>query len=1192
MYLKKIEMKGFKSFADNITLEFKNCITSIIGPNGSGKSNIADAIRWVLGEQSLKNLRGSKSQDIIFAGTQFRKALSFAEVTLTLDNSDRSLDVDFDEVSICRRLYRSGESEFYINKSKCRLKDVVNLLLDTGIGKDGYSVIGQGKVEELLSAKSEERRNIFDEAAGIMKYKVRKAEALSKLEKTEENLSRINDIITEIGSGLATLEEKAKKARTYLDLRQKLKDYETATYVRSIQSFQGKLDEINKEKSLVEQNIKDQEKIILEKGEQIKKNTQRQEQLEIELENLKKETHEIEGEIARKSGDIRVWEEKHKKYLSYIANLRKEIEASQNETDILKENKVKLNERLASLNADMVKYESKLKQFEEEMQSLLATMNREEARIETLKMEMMEKLDQITEVKTSISTSSGVLDNYRTRIKEIENDISVMIREKDSFLSEKENTEKLLNETEEKENKVIKEKQETENRYKTLTERLRMLDVRLNEAKSAYQAEKSKYNMLYEMEKSYDGYNRSVKAVLNANDNGILGNVRIYGTLADIIDVEEKYETAVEMAVGGAMQNIVTEDEEDAKAVIGFLRKGNIGVATMMPVSSMQPRRIEKNVLEELGKMKGFVDTCDRLVSYDPRFDNVIKNLLGRVVIAEDYDSAVLMAKKFSYSYKIVTLDGDIFQTGGSITGGSVNKKGTGLLSRKRLLNELKTSVSRLESGCASLAKSKEKTSEEALLCENKLEILEKEKHNAELERIKFENRLESLLERLESLEFKIENAREEKEQYKKECAVAEKELNELTEKLLSIEKDVEDRKRVIMEFESRNKTTRQRKDDLVTDITDYKVSLNSVKDGIETVKNSLTETDRAAEALQRAIEQKQSEIRMNEEKIENVKAELQNLQREIKALNEKMTGAGLTVVKLEEERKNLRLEIEECRKILDEGNKNILLFKEEESRLQVRGAKLESDMDALKSRMFDEYEITYAEAVNRRNTAIEEEISPRKISELKNQINALGSVDVTSISEYAETKARYDFLTKQQQEMEEAKEKLKRVVYEMNSVMKAKFSEKLKEINQNFKKVFRELFDGGRAELVLADDENILESDIQVFVQPPGKNLQNMMLLSGGERSLSAIALLFSIMMLKPTPFCVLDEIEAALDDVNVYRFIDYLRTLSDKTQFILITHRKGTMEGSDFLYGVTMQEHGVSHVVSVDTNQIEKTG
>jgi chromosome segregation protein len=330
MYLKKIEMKGFKSFADNITLEFKNCITSIIGPNGSGKSNIADAIRWVLGEQSLKNLRGSKSQDIIFAGTQFRKALSFAEVTLTLDNSDRSLDVDFDEVSICRRLYRSGESEFYINKSKCRLKDVVNLLLDTGIGKDGYSVIGQGKVEELLSAKSEERRNIFDEAAGIMKYKVRKAEALSKLEKTEENLSRINDIITEIGSGLATLEEKAKKARTYLDLRQKLKDYETATYVRSIQSFQGKLDEINKEKSLVEQNIKDQEKIILEKGEQIKKNTQRQEQLEIELENLKKETHEIEGEIARKSGDIRVWEEKHKKYLSYIANLRKEIEASQN----------------------------------------------------------------------------------------------------------------------------------------------------------------------------------------------------------------------------------------------------------------------------------------------------------------------------------------------------------------------------------------------------------------------------------------------------------------------------------------------------------------------------------------------------------------------------------------------------------------------------------------------------------------------------------------------------------------------------------------------------------------------------------------------------------------------------------------------------------------------------------------------
>ncbi|HBN84254.1 MAG TPA: chromosome segregation protein SMC, partial [Clostridiales bacterium] len=807
------------------------------------------------------------------------------------------------------------------------------------------------------------------------------------------------------------------------------------------------------------------------------------------------------------------------------------------------------------------------------------------------KMEMMDKLDLITDSKTAISACNSVVESYQSRLNSINKDVSILIREKDAFFLEKESAERLLTETEKNEEKLNKEYHETEIEYRNSSEKLKKIESELHETGSSLSTEKSKFNLLNDMEKSYEGYNKSVKAVLYANDNRLLENVRVYGTVADIVKVDEKYETAVEMAIGGAMQNIITEDEDDAKAVIQYLRKGNRGRATMMPVSSMKPRWVEDNVLHSMSKMKGFVDTCDRLVSCEDRFSNIIRNLLGRIVVAADYDSAVLMAKAYSYTYRIVTLDGDILQTGGSITGGSVNKVTTSLLSRKRLLSELETTIVKLESKYRSLTSGKQSVSENVAKCKEKMEQLNKNKRDMELERIKYENRLESLLEKLESHAFKIENAKDEKEQFKKEIEKNEAELKELHEKLSGIEKEIDDIKRVIVEFEGQNKHKRQRKDDLVTDITDYKVSVSSIRESIESINNNLQDSERSVQVLLNGINQKNEEITKNQEKIKNVQLELTQLNNDIKGLTEKMTGANLAVVKLDEEKKNIKLEIEEARKATETGNKNILLFKEEENRLNVRSTKIQSDMDALKSRMFDEYEMTFAQAMNIQ-TQTEEDISPKKISALKNQINSLGSVHVGAIQEYTETKSRYDFLTKQQTEMENAKEKLKRVVYEMNSVMKTKFSEKLKEINKNFKKVFYELFDGGRAELALADNENILESDIEVFVQPPGKNLQNMMLLSGGERSLSAIALLFSIMMLKPTPFCILDEIEAALDDVNVYRFIDYLKTLSDKTQFILITHRKGTMEGSDLLYGVTMQEHGVSHVVAIDAEQIEKTG
>ncbi len=1191
MYLKRVEMKGFKSFADNVTLDFKNCITSIIGPNGSGKSNISDAIRWVLGEQSLKNLRGSKSQDIIFSGTQFRKALSFAEVSLILDNNDKGLDVEYDEVSITRRLYRSGESEYLINNNKCRLKDVYTLLLDTGIGKDGYSIIGQGKIEELLSSKSEERRNIFDEAAGIMKYKTRKAEALKKLEKTEENLIRINDIIREIESGLENLKMQAQKARIFIDFRNKLKEYETAVYVRSIEDFELKIKKLNDEADLIVKNISDEELTVKACNLLIQKNVGRQESLESQMESVHKEYREADRIISEKTGDIRVWEEKRKKYTDHVETLKNDILNSKFDMEEIQKNRSKYEKRLEVLNKDLKEYSKALEGFEAEMQEIMATLNENEQEIEKLKFDMMDKLDMITERKTSVASCNNLIDNLASRLKSIEKDVMILIREKDAFFIEKENIEREISASEENEISLNKDISQLNTRLKELNEQYKKNEHNLSETKSLLNTEKSKYNLLFEMEKNYEGYNKSVKAALTAFENRSDANVKLYGTVADIINVEEEYETAVEMALGGAMQNIITEDENDAKTVISYLRRGNHGRVTLMPVSTMTPRFTDGTTLAEMRKLTGFIDTGDKLVTCDNKFTNIIKNLLGRIIIVKDYDSAVKIAKAFSYTYRVVTLEGDTVNTGGSITGGSVNKVASNILSRKRMIGQLEYRIQNFVKREESLLKVREDYLKDISSCNDTISVLTTKKRDVEHERIRLENKYESLLEKIQTHTFKIENGNDEKKRFCDEINKTKQELTNHKKCLNDIEVEIERSKRIISEFEETHKSKRKRKDDLVTDITDYKVSVNSFIESINIINNNLKDTENSVVGLIEEVKRKEDELKKNVEKISIAESNKIQLDNEIKTRREKMTGTNLLIGKLEQEKKSLKDEIEEARSNIDSANKNILLFKEEENRLNIRKTKIESDMDSLKGRMYDEYELTYAEAVlNRREP--DEEVTPKKISSLKQQINELGSVHVGAIQEYTDTKTRFDFLVKQKNEMEEAKEKLKRIVYEMNSVMKTKFTGRLNEINKNFRKVFTELFDGGKAELALADSENVLESDIEVFVQPPGKNLQNMMLLSGGERALAAIALLFSIMMLKPAPFCILDEIEAALDDANIYKFIEYLRTLSDKTQFILITHRKGTMEGSDLLYGVTMQEHGVSNIVSMDIGSIEKTG
>ncbi len=1190
MYLKRLDVQGFKSFADKICLDFNSGITSVVGPNGSGKSNIADAIRWVLGEQSIKTLRGSKMEDVIFAGTEHRKPLGFAEVSLTIDNSDLKLPIEFGEVTIARRIYRSGESEYLLNKVQCRLKDVTELLLDTGIGKDGYSVIGQGRVDEILSTRSEDRRHIFEEASGIMKYKLRKQEAERKLELTKQNLSRINDIIIELETQLEPLKEQSESARKFLDLRENLKELEVNVYLENLAKFREKLEEFKEQNNIIKNNIEAENQKLEEITGANKQKTDLLKSLEEKLDVAKQQFYNLEGTLERCNSEIKLNNEKISNLTQNIGRLEEEIAEFGNKVAGLDKEEATKQSRLGYLEKQLKDYSSKLVEYEKQMEELLKTLNENERHIENLKSGIMDKLDLQSDKKIQVNNVKTHIDGLVKRQKSIDHEIYQYVVENDKETMKKEDLSESIRHASEEIKKQKGKLRELENERsetdKVLTER----KTKENKLKSGIQFKASRHKLLSEMEQNLEGYNRSVRQVLQACHESPDFGRGIHGALAQLIKVDRKYETAIEMTLGGALQNIVTSTEEDAKKAINYLKANKLGRATFLPISSVNGKSFEPGLLAEISRQPGFCGVASELVSYDQRFKGIILSFLGKVVVTETLDHAISMARKFSYGFRIVTLDGDILATSGSMSGGSLENRSSGILSRNREITELGQELESMRLEEKELEKDIKQLIENINEVNKEISGIEGDIKNNELVKIRDESHLSQVEENLRKIAARIEMIKQEKQQLGRQQAETAQELEKYEKELLAIEAEINESKRIVAEHQEKHKEDQTVRDALHTDIMDFKISVNSIRESIESVKESSGRIAAEKEALQKSIHRKNVEKTKNLEEINDLNTANEGMNNVIKGYDEEKAGRTFEIDRITEERKILEEDLYDIVNKINDINKNILLLQEELNRLEVRNAKLESEMEAIQNRLWDEYELTYSSALELKKDVGSIPQAQKKINELRNQIKELGPVNVAAIDEYIKTKERYEFMSIQRNDMEQAAEKLQRVIYEMTSLMKKQFMEQFRLINENFGIVFKELFNGGRAQLILTDQENVLESGIEIEVQPPGKRLQNMMLLSGGERAFTAIALLFAILRLKPTPFCILDEIEAALDDANVNRFSEYLRKYSSQTQFIMVTHRKGTMEGSDMLYGVTMQEHGVSRIVSMKMG--EKVG
>ena len=1190
MFLKCIEMQGFKSFADKIILHFDKGITSVVGPNGSGKSNISDAVRWVLGEQSAKSLRGSKMEDVIFAGTQHRKPVGFAYVSLTLDNSDKTLPLDYSEVTISRRVYRSGESEYFINKTTCRMKDIHELFMNTGIGKEGYSIIGQGRIDEILSTRSEDRRAIFEEAAGIMKYKVRKKEALRKLENTKQNLLRVDDIIIELESQLEPLKDQAEKARKYLELSGELKELEVSLYIDSIEKNQARINEMENLFSKIRQDIQNENDRIENKKKDNREKTERLEKLKNDLEVIRNELFDIDRETGRFENRIQIDEEKIKNLESGNITADQDIEGTKIRIESIDKDIEKRNKRLENLQREHENFSMLLTQAEQKLNEIIARLDKKEREIELMKQEVMDKLDDLSESRTKLNS----LKNERKALKERQQKVNAEIRK--IMLERDQETlrlEEAVNDLRKAKESLSKQKEnlgEKEDCYQQGKKEIEQLREEQNKVMQDLQSTKSRLRVLTDMENSLEGYQHSVRAILKAcHENGDFGG-GVCGALAQLINVRERYETAIEVSLGAALQNIVVRDELTAKASIEFLKANNIGRATFLPVSSVKPRVLDHNTVNQLKHEKGFLGLASDVVQCQKTYRDIILNLLGRTVVVNDMDEAITISRKYGYSFRIVTLDGEILNPGGSITGGSRPSKTSSLLSRSRLIRELEKRAETLRKRSEQLEDECVEKASGLRQMEENINQLRKDYQDQELIVLKQEQFVSSVKENIGNMTAKQDMLQVEYNELEQGIKALREDTEEEQKRLSSIEESIELLRKTIEENQLKNKEEQASRDAIHMDINDYKVSVNSIIESINQTKETIERMTEEKSILAESI-QKRLEVQVkNNERIEALKSEIAGIKQKIQGYKEIKTGKNLKFEALQDEVAVLEEDVSQMVDALSSHNETIRALQEEYGKLEVRQAKLQTELEAIQNRLWDEYELTYQTAEEYKKEIQGIKKTQERINELKTAIRELGPVNVSAIEDYSKTMERFRFLTAQKEDLVKSEEKLNRVIREMTSIMRKQFIEEFHKINYNFNVVFRELFEGGRAEVVLVNPEDVLESEIEIIAQPPGKKLQNMLLLSGGERALTAIALLFAILKMRPVPFCILDEIEAALDDSNVYKFAEYIRRFTDTTQFIVITHRKGTMEYSDALYGVTMQEYGISSVVSLKLGDMDK--
>ena len=1182
MYLKSIEIHGFKSFANKIVFQFHNGITGIVGPNGSGKSNVADAVRWVLGEQRIKQLRGASMQDVIFSGTETRKPLSYAYVAITLDNSDHQLAIDYDEVTVARRIYRSGESEYLINGTPCRLKDVNELFYDTGIGKEGYSIIGQGQIDKILSGKPEERRELFDEAAGIVKFKRRKAAAQTKLENEKQNLVRVNDILSELEKQVGPLEKQSEVAKVYLRKKEELKSLDINVFLLENKRLREQLASAEEKYNLASTELGE----TGEKYEGIKEEYERIQQeiesLDVAIEAAREQLTDTGLMRGKLEGEINV--------------LKEQINSAHGSENHLNNRKAALEEEIAGKEQEKQDILTDKKDTDTQVQEIAEAAAKAKADLEAIQNKITElnnhieagkntiigELNQRATIKSKMGRFDTMMEQINIRKAELN---SRLLRAK-SDEAAREETVKKLEETFETVTEELRQMTEQEAASElelgNIRENLTGLDAKLRETQTRFHQEQSKLETLTNITERYDGYGGSVKKVMEQKEK----EKGIIGVVADIIQVEAKYETAIETALGGNIQNIVTDNEETAKHMIGFLKQNRLGRATFLPLTSITKPQEFKN--PEALKEKGVIGMADELVGTEEEYRNVAKAMLGRIVVVDNVDNAVKIARKFDYGIRMVTLEGELLVPGGAISGGAF-KNNSNLLGRRREMDELEKKVKKLSEDIKTYNQKIEDTKSKR----NKLRM--------DLEALKTEMQRKSIEQNTARLN--ISQARERMEEEAESAQSLKLEEQEIETRIFEIRSGKESITQELAASEELEKTTQEQ-------ILGFQKELESCRLEESEASAHAGEWEVKVEKMRQALDYKQANV-------DRIGGELERAQAELKEILEALTENAQEV----ERKKNNILEIEKTiaashenqdasRKKLDEDlakkeelsakQKDFFRSREEMSermnaldkevyRLGEQKKKLEDGIEGQINYMWDEYEITLSDAAGLRNEEMNDlPAMKREISGLKDEIRKLGNVNVNAIEDYKNLMERYTFMKTQHDDLVEAEKTLEGIIEELDTAMRKQFTEKFAQISREFDKVFKELFGGGKGTLELMEDEDILEAGIRIIAQPPGKKLQNMMQLSGGEKALSAISLLFAIQNLKPSPFCLLDEIEAALDDSNVGRFAKYLHKLTKNTQFIVITHRRGTMEQVDRLYGITMQEKGVSTLVSV--NLIDK--
>ena len=1181
MYLKSLEMHGFKSFPDKIVLDFNKGLTGVVGPNGSGKSNIGDAVRWVLGEQSSKSLRGGKMEDVIFVGTQLRKSVGFASVTLNIDNSDRSLDMENDLVSVTRKLYRNGDSEYIINGNQVRLKDIVELFMDTGLGRDGYSIIGQGRIADIVSGKSTERREIFEEAAGISKFRYKKAEAERKLAASEDNILRLTDILGELEGRVGPLKTQSEKAKKYLVLRDERKALEVSLWV-------AKLDEIKTTLSGLE------EKVL---------------SCTAEYEALTRELDEIDETIDTSNLGRAKCNDRIDELRELIHNTELESSEANSKIAVLENDIEHINEAIKGIEEQILKTQSSDSEFKEqinqkeaELTTLAELKSSAQRDIEATEAELSGLTVKSDEFDKSISDKGSEINSLYIKKSELTftvesslsniDDNKRLIEEGKAYI---ENAEKLIAENNEEKREIQKAIIEAEekisefnNRIAGITKLNESKTKALNEARESYTKKeirlrelRGKVNLLNDLENSMEGFANSVKQIMKAKKHGQIKG--IFGSVAQLITVEGRYSTAIETALGGAMQYIIVDNEDTAKRSIRHLKETRSGRATFLPITSVKPREFKESGFESC---EGFVAIASELVSADDRFSGIIKSLLGRIVIAEDIDLATLIAKKYGYRFKICTLDGQVINAGGSFTGGSVSRS-TGILTRKNEIEEIKVEIAKLESETVELSKTFESLKQEVnklrLDIEGERELLsehttDKVRFEGELNRLKdlgagYEDKLNDAENQIEVFTSKITSAQE---SYKN----AQKELKDINIQLTEKEKNLDETQSKIQSFKEGRQALSEKLSEQKIKVIELERDEQAVMLSIEQLKEAARNACDAKTRLDLRILENRALIEEKHKAIDSIRNGITSSKGIIEKYNEdirkEQTAYRDYEAKIAKQRAYQKIKIDERENISRELERD----SEKKNTFQ-------AEFDKIISELYEVYELTRSEAIAEAKPIENNTEANRELNSIKNKMKALGSVNLEAIDEYAEVSKRYEFMKAQLGDVVKSKNELEKLIDELTENMKVIFSDSFNKINDNFKKIFVELFGGGAAELVLSDPENILESGIEIKVAPPGKVIKNLMSLSGGEQAFVAIAIYFSILKIKPSPFCILDEIEAALDDVNVTKYAQYLRNFTDKTQFILITHRRGTMEECDILYGVTMQEKGVSKLLKMEVGQ-----